>query len=431
MLNGINLKKRKIRISRLGFIFIVFISIAEIYEVGYFNMYYLTCPLISLFWGAFGFVAYMTKIDRSSIRTSAVIDGMKLLLFPWIIFLVQNVIIFVSGNGNRAFLKSSFVQITFAPLFIIGACGMYYLMGKNSIRYIIYSIYINYIFIIYAGFRKYGFIGFFRGIVTVFQGNSVYNPFEQNGDVLFTLGILLIFYYESLRVKDKSDVGNIIMLITFVIFGGKKIEYLSLILIGILLFVIKKVNNKKDLKRIIYIVAGISVILLLIYVSFVVSGALGIWTNSHGINTMNRIKWYSLVSGYAEMSPVFLGKGYSFCNLTLETLGYNVALHSDILKIYIEMGFLVFIFWVLYNLAYVPYKILKKFGVRASRFFWITTLYLFMNYVTDNSTIYFTVQTVYTLLTIYLIEKAKGTEDMKTKHLLGNLKGKELESVNV
>ena len=398
----------------MGVFFIFLISIAEIYEVGYFNMYYLTCPLISLFWGVMGVAVYFNdrkKCGRYSLRRQSVIYGLRIMIIPWVVFFFHNVIIFILGNGEREFLKSSFVQITFVPIFIIGACGMYYLMGKNTIRYIVYAIYLNYIFVIYAGIRKYGLIGSFKGIMTVFQGNSVYNPLELNGDVVFTLGLFLIFYYESYRIKDKANVGHISLLIIFVVLGGKKVEYLGLVIISIILLCIKKIKDKKLLRKIINSTAICSVLILLCYVSFIVSGALETWTIAHGINTMNRVKWYALVSKYAVLSPVFMGKGYSFCNLKLEELGYNVALHSDILKIYIEMGFTVFVFWVIYNLGYAPVKILRKYGMRTARFFWISTLYLFMNYVTDNSTNYFTVQTVYVLLTIYLIEKAREPTD--------------------
>lgn len=42
------------------------------------------------------------------------------LLFPWIVMIIYNIILYSTGNGAEQFIKSSFVQIMFVPI-IIGA----------------------------------------------------------------------------------------------------------------------------------------------------------------------------------------------------------------------------------------------------------------------------------------------------------------------
>lgn len=375
--------------------------VALTYQSGIFGGYYLTPFLISLFWLVVGILSYVKSRSESDVRSFLKLS--KLFLLPWVIFIVYNFFIFTYGIAYQPFMKSSYIQILFAPIIILGAIGSYITFRKDTLRYFIYAIVLSYIITLFALLFKMGPDNFFAGISSVFVGNSVANPFEQNSDLVLALGLLLFYYFDPFIRKRSNEFIHPIMIILLVFLGGKRIELLAvavLIITNLLLHILPE-NRRNKLQ---FIVSALLQLVMFTFVFITISGFLSQYVYSHGINTMGRIKMWDYVAQYTQFSPSYLGRGYSFSNLLLEEnkvltyQGTTYVLHSDVLKIFFDLGFAMFAFWSTYFLYILPKKIRKLFGFEVSNLVWTMIIYLFILYFTDNAINYFVNQTLFVIL---------------------------------
>lgn len=391
-------KKFVIKTSKIGLLYILSMAIIQIHQAGIFPGYYLTPFIFGVFWFALAMVYRNFKFGTQDI------DKVFLLLFvPWITFILYNIFLFSFGIGYAEFIKSSFVQILFTPCILLGAWAGYTFFQKNTLRYILYSTVIQYVVVLIYQLIDMGPIVFINGTLTIFTGNSIGNPFETNSDVLLALGILIIYtlYYREENQRLEKINGLLIALLFFL--GGKRICILALLaIIAYMFFSITIIERKRNIIQNI-----VSVLFILCAYGFIYlldSGILSAFVWSKGVNTMGRMNMWDYISEFLDFNFSFLGHGYSFCNLLLERdriytfEGHVYALHSDILKIFVEFGFVVFGVWLVYNLIFLPSKLREKYGFRVSNFVWMTTIYLFMLYFTDNAINYYVTQTVYVVV---------------------------------
>lgn len=393
--------KRAIAVSGTGVLYIILLSIAELRQSNLISMYYLTTAIVSGIFVLFGAVLYLKSANIT--RKKNIFSTAKSFIVPWIVFFFYNIFIFISGNGERAFLKSSFVQILIPPIILLGAFAYYYVLKGNALRYFVYSIVIHYIFLLGIQLIQKGPVSFIQGTLTVFSGNSTGNPFETNSDLVLSLGLLLIYYSDKfVKIRDKNN-KHAILTAVLILLGGKKISFIALVLICVFFILSNRISDRKKIK-IERIVSVVFIVGCLLYIFLVDSGLLSSLVASRGIDTMGRMRMYNYIGRYISFSPTFLGKGYSFANLMLEkdmVHTYNgkiYGLHSDILKIYVEMGFILFVLWLIYFLLILPDKIDKKYGPKVSNLFWFMTIYLFVTYLTDNTINYFITQSLYIIL---------------------------------
>jgi toxin CptA len=73
------------------------------------------------------------------------------------------------------------------------------------------------------------------------------------------------------------------------------------------------------------------------------------------------------------------------------------AIHSDYLRMYIELGFWGFVFWEWYTFLFMP-KQMMRFGKNTFIAYTACTTYLAFTYFTDNTVMFFLVSVVYRLI---------------------------------
>jgi hypothetical protein len=393
---------KRIKISKLGLVYMISMVLAELHQAGLFGSYYLTAILIGLFWFFAGLIVFLLRpCCRQTANTFGIV--MLLLLLPWAVFFLHNVLIYAFGIAYQPFLKSSFVQILFTPCILLGAFGSFYLFKKNTLRYFLYSVLFTYVITLVHLFISKGAAAFFAGIATLFTGNSVGNPFEANSDLVLALGLLVIFYLDSFIWKRVCKKRYVFLLVLLVLLGGKRIEMMALVIIFALRLCASFWTEKKKYQIQLFLSIAITAGLFL-FVYLVVNGSLSNFAYSHGINAMGRLQMWDYVAQYVRFSPFYLGNGYSFSNLLLERdqvwtyKNIVYVLHSDVLKVFFDLGFPMFTFWTVYNLFVLPYQFRRRFGYPVSNLVWYLTAYLFVLYLTDNAINYFIIQTVFVLL---------------------------------
>ena len=126
---------------------------------------------------------------------------------------------------------------------------------------------------------------------------------------------------------------------------------------------------------------------------------------------MGRNYYYQAIMKYATFSPGFIGIGRNVVTKILNSeLSYlNVGgVHSDIIKMYVENGFILFGLWLWYQLIFMLKFYKKEYGDNVAILYFGFLIYLFTLYLTDNVEVYFICQILVTMLPITYALKQKG-----------------------
>ena len=115
---------------------------------------------------------------------------------------------------------------------------------------------------------------------------------------------------------------------------------------------------------------------------------------------MGRKHLYSFMNDYYSFDLSYLGHGYGFSNkfIELNTTFSITVLHSDILRMYVELGFIGFFIWIIYYFFVARKHIEKKYNIDIACKFFFMTVYLMILHFTDNTVNYFVTQYFYCIL---------------------------------
>lgn len=226
-------------------------------------------------------------------------------------------------------------------------------------------------------------------IVSIFDETAA-NPFETHA-FTFTVGYLFI-YYSCIKQKgtESSSRARFAMSLVMMLFGFKRILLLAVVLVVLFTLVIDRLPARQQrlLSLIVFVaIFGVS----WFYVVAVKTGLFDTLVASFGIDTMGRVFYYDAILQNAPLDPTFLGFGYNAVSGMLSTTYSYLkvgGLHSDILKMYVELGAIGFTVWMGYYLFLLPYLIEKYYGTQAHRLMAILTVFSFVLFFTDNTDTY-------------------------------------------
>ena len=96
------------------------------------------------------------------------------------------------------------------------------------------------------------------------------------------------------------------------------------------------------------------------------------------------------------MSPSYRGRGYEFCVQLLKSMRGTKdqvvainAVHNDILKMYVEMGFWGFLLWILGYYVFQTHWFITRCGEKVAVCFMAINVYMLITYLTDNTMFYY------------------------------------------
>lgn len=370
------------------------------------------------------------------------------------------ILFLILSNGFKLkFSKeaSGFAKITALPIFLIMvySCINWFIISGvpeadvirnlfTSSSYLFIDILLAVLFYSkYKGesvdlFVKCGFISYIIGsivpLLVKFPSNSLLyliTSYSDNYDLLyltevndltFGMGFCLLYYlFFDNREKTKRRF-NIILCILLIFWGLKRVEILALVLCYVFYrFVMKKNHIKKAtaIATCIVLVASYS------YVMFIHNSELISLANKYNINFMGRLTTYQYVANnYSSFNLTYLGIGFGHIDEILDDLvrinyrvGYIpvISLHSDILRMYLGIGFIGFGLWILYQMSIKTKILYKKNGENAAKAYLLFTIFLFILYLTDNTYSYpvtFTLYLICTLAATKINDNAEKKDDV-------------------
>ena len=266
------------------------------------------------------------------------------------------------------------------------AVAVIYLFGKDALKLSIQAFAIAYIIAIIFSIIKQTY-------------------FFEFHDMAYASGFIIIYYvFQKERITAKQLLFLILALVVAFL-AVKRIGMLGLLAVLFIHFVLKisKTSNKK---RILKATVIVTCLLIILYLYLISSGLF--WSMaSFGMNdfTAGRSYYYKVFYNLTEFSPLFLGLGRNAMQVIfLEDYSYfHISnIHSDILRMYAECGFVLFFVWIYYYFRKIPRKIEHIFGYHALEGYVLCTIYLFITYITDNTELYKVTQYFYILICAFI-----------------------------
>ena len=169
-------------------------------------------------------------------------------------------------------------------------------------------------------------------------------------------------------------------------------------------------NNK------VYITLALILICCFLFIMLIASEGMYALALSYGFDFSNRKFMYDIVADLYEWSIFFLGNGFRFTHMYMmdryeRTLKAMNVLHSDVLTMYIDLGFIGSFLWFSYYLLVLPKKLQRHYGCYTSFSYCMLMVYSYICYTVDNVMKYFIFQLF--LYMIVLVSISNSSERRK------------------
>ncbi len=214
----------------------------------------------------------------------------------------------------------------------------------------------------------------------LFDAPTFIKIFRWESVFAFSFGIFALYYAYTKKWKLFAAA------ILFMLFAEKRI---AIVAMAAALFVMGILWIFRQSKKLALIIWGMVSVVAYGYIYLIYSGILDAFCWGANINTNGRVEMYSRMAQEAEFSLGYFGKGLGMVEQLLEhwnILTY-VNLHNDLLKFYVELGFIGFFVYLL-SYGIMLYVAEKKFGESKMSFLLVLSVYTMVMFMTDNVSIY-------------------------------------------
>lgn len=275
--------------------------------------------------------------------------------------------------------------------------GGSYLFGSKAIDYTFYGLVAANTTIFLVMMVDYGIPEALMSIMESVQEMSNSHGFLYKieiHDITFCMGLFVIYYLFEKRMVRKQWLHVAIAAFYFII-GFKRIAILAVIMAILVMLFLKKIKQKRVGPLI--IIACVLIILVCFgYIYFITEGYWTEFMQERNIDMAGRNRIYKYMAQFYTIDPTFTGYGFEYTVALLRGMrasGTEVihvtAIHCDILKQYIELGFWGYIIWMVYNYVFQAAWYKKCYGSKTMILFFAVSLYAWVTYMTDNTIYYF------------------------------------------
>ena len=334
---------------------------------------------------------------------------MTVTILPIVSILVYSLLVWLIGRHypSAIVVRNLFSSSAYLIIDVFLGVFLYEKYGKKTVDIIVQCGFISYIIgSIIPLIFSYNLQGILY-LITSHSNNDKLLYLTEVNDLTFAMGFCLLYYLFFDNRKNGIRKANIIKCILMIFWGLKRIEIGALLLCFVLFkFLFSKLSVKKSA-----LISTMAVVLVsYLYVLFIHNGALVNLSEKLNINFMGRLKTYTYVANtFSSFKPNFFGIGFGNIDEilgVLEEKNYKmdgiplISLHSDILRMYIGIGFIAFGLWIVYQ-CYIKTKILNdKVNSNCAKAYLLFTIYLFVIYLTDNTYSYPITFSMYIICTL-------------------------------
>lgn len=314
---------------------------------------------------------------------------------PRILMLIYSSILWIVSDTNFSYITRGISNNLYQIIAYISGV-LYCYRVKNDILHISLLAVITVYFLSFLiGFFTFG-LDFLNAFNPLSDKAYIFKEYVELHELAYILGLYIIIYI--LSDKGGTLIRNkflfLLSCICFII-SWKRIGILSLTL-ALLYYTLFRLKGKKASFMDIKISGFIGFLLCIFYIYFIISGKFVYLMKSLKIDLMGRDIIYSYFKYFTKFSIMFFGYGSGFVSrqfdyTTINDL-YNMisikAVHNDLFKMYIEIGFIGYVLWIYWWLIKKPNLLYNKFGLNKALFCFVLICYSFVIYTTDNAESY-------------------------------------------
>ncbi|MBQ8301883.1 MAG: hypothetical protein IJX57_07985 [Clostridia bacterium] len=324
--------------------------------------------------------------------------------------IVWSMFLWIINLETVDFIVRGAVKFMYQFLVLLIIFSAVYMFGERAIYTTFYGIVLANTIIMGINIGIYGIADSFNSILAMFQGAEAQEGFAKAmeiHDVTFTYGFFIIYFLFFAQHNKERNI-DIILAVFFFIIGWKRIALFAL---PISIFFALIMGRMKSRTRIglMKFMAWSFVLASFAYVVLTRIGWFAIITDYFGLDSMGRNEVYEYIEKYYNIGLGFMGYGFEYTTVILQQIAAEnptanigvVALHNNILTLYIELGFLGFWAWMVYTWVFQLHWMLNHWGEKTAMLFFFCELYIFITYATDNTLYYF-----YTSLVLRLMPLA-------------------------
>lgn len=320
--------------------------------------------------------------------------GIKIVMHIYSIILSQ-----INLTDSR-FLSSNIMTYINA----VSAIAVVYLIGERAWAISLFSLILTWLIAIIETFLRYG--------------NMFFHYIEFN-DLAFATGYLFIYYSMFKRRWSKKEFIYFTIALLIIMTACKRIGIAGLFIAIIANFILGGKSKKKIYRIISKIISFGFIIGSYIFIYLITTGKLFLFLDEYLNDSiqfmMGRTFYWKALGEFCVFSPKFLGHGRN-ASATLFANEYAYMrvgnVHSDILKNYMECGFILFGIWLFNYFVVFKNSIEKRINYSAMKVYFILTIYTFFVYFTDNTETYPITQYFYMLIPIiYSLRSVKSKKD--------------------
>lgn len=321
--------------------------------------------------------------------------------------IVWSVFLWIIHLESISFVLRGVIKFGYQFLVLLTISAGVYMLGERAINATFYGLAAANIFIALITIPTYGAAGCLDSIMYFFTNGGEQTGFMREleiHDITFTYGFFLI-YFLFFAKRDTERLVDIILALMLFVLGWKRIAAGGLAIV--LVFGVFLGFTKHKTRIIIMNAVCIAAILIGFgYVLFIRYNLFNTVMEMLAIDTMGRDVIYDFIQPYYDISIAFLGYGFEYTSILLQNIVRMspelkigvLALHNNILTVYIELGFIGFWAWIFYTWLFQFRWLINHQGEMVSMLFILCETYIFITYMTDNTLYYYWTSMVLRLL---------------------------------
>jgi len=372
----------------LGLIYAGLIALSTIR--GYFKLVDVPWYATQFAYGAILFIGIAwVFFTGNTKRLNTSINVMAFQMIPQIIIVVWSVAIWVWNREPLSMILRGSSLVLYQILLLLMLIAPGTMFGKKAIEYTAQGFILANTLVLLDVMRRLGvgttITGLIQFLVHFGSVDSKVSRSLEVQDMTFGIAILLVYYIAD--GKDEHWRKFYILALTFYFFTGLKRILIPAVFVALFyLYITRKMSRNNQVK----LSVAIGIMLLAVSLGYVILIRTDLWfviTEKLGINLMGRKRLYHRVQSYYTISPIYMGLGNGTVSKILEATEVtgNRRLHSDVLRLYIELGMPMFIIWNLVVYIFTYTFLNRTYSLRSARIYFAITLLMFVTFLTDNT----------------------------------------------
>lgn len=345
--------------------------------------------------------------------------------FVYVLCMFSSIAYFVTGLMEFKYATRGISTSINSLLFVFFSFVFYSQYKNRLLDYLSIAFLLAYSIVVVQALMIFGIGPVVEAVFSIFHGGMQSAGLETDKVLECTHAILLstpllslYWLYLYIEEREKKQLIFCLLLLVVSLLAYKRIAIGAMLVVAIL-YCLKPMFGK-----IFLLLSGVCVVVgILLYITIIKDGTIYLICSEYDIDLMFRDVLWPAFSKYYNLDWTFVGQGWDFITKYLQENNVSLfgskigGLHNDILRIYIDLGFIGSIVYWLSLFLFIPLWLIKKGEKESAFFYWLCQVYFLMIYTTDNALIYLACQLVANIIPLTKLGTSKKHNTTSKVHL--------------